>query len=197
MTGLSPVSSVTVVRPSNISAKVSGGPNDSDHFASAGDTSISSTTPKVPAMNEPIAAMPSAGPARPCSAIWWPSRQVTTDADSPGVLISTDVIVPPYIVPAYSAASMMIPEVGFMPNVSGSNSATPEGGPTPGSAPIRMPSVTPAAAINRLKGVSATEKPRARLPRKSMISFGIASVPVQKPSTLTGIGTFSQRVKTR
>jgi hypothetical protein len=51
-------------------------------------------------MNEPIAAMPRAAPARPCSAIWWPSMQVTTDADSPGVLISTDVIVPPYIVPA-------------------------------------------------------------------------------------------------
>ena len=51
-------------------------------------------------MNEPIAAMPSAGPARPCSAIWWPSMQVTTEADSPGVLISTEVIVPPYIVPA-------------------------------------------------------------------------------------------------
>jgi hypothetical protein len=31
---------------------------------------MSSTTPIVPAMNEPIAAMPSAGPALPCSAIW-------------------------------------------------------------------------------------------------------------------------------
>ena len=35
-----------------------------------GEISISSTTPTVPAKNEPIAAMPSAGPARPCSAIW-------------------------------------------------------------------------------------------------------------------------------
>ena len=59
-----------MVRPSSISAKVSGGPNDSDQRASSGDTSISSTTPMVPAMNEPIAAMPSAGPALPCSAIW-------------------------------------------------------------------------------------------------------------------------------
>ena len=41
-----------------------------------------------------------AGPARPCSAIWWPSMQVTTEAASPGVLISTAVIVPPYMVPA-------------------------------------------------------------------------------------------------
>jgi hypothetical protein len=54
---------------------------------------------------------------------------VTTEADSPGVLISTEVMVPPYIVPAYIAASMMMPEVGSMPKVSGSSSATPEGGP--------------------------------------------------------------------
>jgi hypothetical protein len=70
LSGSSPASSVTVVRPSSISAKVSGGPNESAHFASSGDTSISSTTPMVPAMNEPMAAMPSAAPARPCSAIW-------------------------------------------------------------------------------------------------------------------------------
>ncbi len=53
-----------------MSAKVSGGPNASDQRASAGDTSISSTTPMVPAMNEAMAAMPSACPALPCSAIW-------------------------------------------------------------------------------------------------------------------------------
>ena len=67
---ISPVSSVTVVRPSSIRAKVSGGPNASDQRASSGETSISRTTPTVPAQNEPSAAMPSAGPARPCSAIW-------------------------------------------------------------------------------------------------------------------------------
>src|SRR6185503_18726239 len=138
-----------------MSAKVSGGPNESDQRASSGDTSMSSTTPMVPAMNEPNAAMPSAGPALPCCAIWKPSRQVTTDADSPGVLISTAVMVPPYIVPAYSAASMMMPEVGSMPKVSGSSIATPDGGPTPGSAPIRMPTSTPATAITMLNGVSA------------------------------------------
>ena len=70
MSGSSPASSVTVVKPRSMSAKVSGGPNDSAHLASNGDTSMSSTTPIVPAMNEPKAAMPSAGPARPCSAIW-------------------------------------------------------------------------------------------------------------------------------
>ena len=53
-----------------MSAKVSGGPKASDQRASAGDTSMSSTTPQVPATNEPIAAMPSAAPARPWSAIW-------------------------------------------------------------------------------------------------------------------------------
>ena len=49
-------------------------------------------------------------------------------ADSLGALINTEVIVLPYIVLAYSAASMMIPEVGLMPKVCGSSSATPEGG---------------------------------------------------------------------
>jgi hypothetical protein len=102
------------------------------------------------------------------------------------------VIVPPYIVPAYSAASMMIPDVGLMPNVSGKSSATPEGGPIPGSAPIRMPITTPATAISRLNGVSATEKPIARLPRKSMAFAGLA----QKPNGPSGSGTCSQRVKT-
>ena len=40
-----------------------------------------------------------------------------------------------------------------MPNVSGSSIATPEGGPTPGSAPMRMPTITPAIAIRTLNGV--------------------------------------------
>src|SRR5678815_1402697 len=63
---------------------------------------------------------------------------------------------------------MMIPEVGSMPKVSGSSSATPDGGPTPGSAPIRMPMTTPQTAMNRLNGVSATEKPSARFEAKSI-----------------------------
>ena len=50
-------------------------------------------------MNEPIAAMPSAAPARPCRAIWCPSMQVTTDAASPGMLSRIDVVDPPYIAP--------------------------------------------------------------------------------------------------
>ena len=55
-----------------------------------------------------------------------------------------------------------------MPKVSGSSSATPDGGPMPGSAPISMPTITPASAIIRLNGVSATQKPIARLARKSI-----------------------------
>src|SRR5262245_22876606 len=92
---------------------------------------------------------------------------VTTDADSPGVLISNEVIVPPYIVPAYSAARMTIPEVGGMPNVSGSSSATPETGPIPGRAPISVPMTTPTIARKMLNGVSAMEKPSARLAKTS------------------------------
>ena len=53
------------VRPSTTSAKYSGGPNASAAFASAGASSISPTVPSVPAMNEPIAAIPSAGPRGP------------------------------------------------------------------------------------------------------------------------------------
>ena len=57
-----------------------------------------------------------------------------------------------------------------MPKVSGSSSATPDGGPTPGSAPIRMPMTTPQTAISRLNGVSATEKPSARFEAKSIVA---------------------------
>ncbi|MND04624.1 hypothetical protein D3C83_249840 [compost metagenome] len=56
----------------------------------------------------------------------------------------------------------MMPEVGSMPKVSGSSIATPDGGPTPGSAPIRMPTITPATAIRTLNGVNATPKPMPR-----------------------------------
>ena len=39
------------------------------------------------------------GPARPCFAIWWPSRQVTIDDDSPGTLTRMAVVEPPYCAP--------------------------------------------------------------------------------------------------
>ena len=53
----------------------------------------------MPAMNEPIAAMASAAPARPLRAMPWPSMQVTTEADSPGSLTRIEVVEPPYCEP--------------------------------------------------------------------------------------------------
>ena len=65
-----PASSTTSARPSDISAKYSGELKESANLAIGGATSISPTTPTVPATNEAIAAMPSAAPARPLRAIW-------------------------------------------------------------------------------------------------------------------------------
>ena len=90
---------VKMVRPSTIRAKYSDGPKATAHFAIRGATSIKARIENVPAMNDPMAAMPSAGPARPCLAISCPSRQVTTDAASPGILTRIDVVEPPYIEP--------------------------------------------------------------------------------------------------
>ncbi len=53
----------------------------------------------VPAMKEAMAAMPRAGPALPLRAIWYPSRQVTTLAASPGMLMRMEVVDPPYMAP--------------------------------------------------------------------------------------------------
>ena len=63
--------------------------------ASAAMTSVATQ----PAMNEPMAAMPSATPARPCLAIWWPSSVVTTEVASPGMLTRMAVVEPPYWAP--------------------------------------------------------------------------------------------------
>ena len=57
------------------------------------------TVATQPAKNEPIAAMASAGPARPCFAIWKPSSVVTTELASPGILTRIDVVEPPYCAP--------------------------------------------------------------------------------------------------
>ena len=93
------VRKVSTTRPSTIRLKYSAGPNAIATLASFGATSISATSAKVPAKNEPNAEMPSAGPARPCLAIWWPSIQVTTEAASPGMLTRIEVVEPPYIEP--------------------------------------------------------------------------------------------------
>jgi hypothetical protein len=50
-------------------------------------------------MKEPKADIPSAAPARPCRAIWYPSMQVTTEAASPGMLTRMEDVDPPYMAP--------------------------------------------------------------------------------------------------
>ncbi len=69
-TSESPASSTTIARPITMSAKYSGELNASESRASGGATSMRASTPNVPAMKDAIAAMPSAGPARPLRAIW-------------------------------------------------------------------------------------------------------------------------------
>src|SRR5687768_6269195 len=99
LTSDSPASSTIIDKPKAISAKYSGELNASESLASGGATSIRPTTPTVPATNDAIAANPSAAPARPLRAIWYPSRQVITEADSPGTFIRIAVVEPPYFAP--------------------------------------------------------------------------------------------------
>jgi hypothetical protein len=95
-----PLASTTAkMRPSTISEKYSAGPNKSARLVSGAPSAATSTVATQPAKNDPIAAIASAAPARPCRAIWWPSRQVMTDVASPGMLTSTDVVEPPYWAP--------------------------------------------------------------------------------------------------
>ncbi len=81
-------------------------------MARVGARRISRTTLIVPAMKEPNAAIPRAGPALPFRAIWYPSRQVTTDAASPGMLTRMEVVDPPYIAPYMIPARRMTAETG-------------------------------------------------------------------------------------
>ncbi|MPN61567.1 hypothetical protein SDC9_209305 [bioreactor metagenome] len=60
---------------------------------------VTTTVAKVPAKNEPIAAVASAAPARPLLAILLPSMAVTMDAVSPGVFSRIEVVEPPYMAP--------------------------------------------------------------------------------------------------
>src|SRR3989338_8188883 len=74
-----------MVKPNTIKEKYSGGPNRRARLAKTGERKVRATMLKVPAIKEANAAIPRAGPARPCRAILYPSRQVTTDAASPGI----------------------------------------------------------------------------------------------------------------
>ena len=61
---------VAAIRPNTISEKYSDGPNFSATSASGGAATAMISVATQPAKNEPSAAMASAGPARPCRAIW-------------------------------------------------------------------------------------------------------------------------------
>ena len=63
-------STVAAIRPNTMSEKYSEGPNLSATSASGGAATAMMTVATQPAKNEPIAAVASAGPARPCRAIW-------------------------------------------------------------------------------------------------------------------------------
>src|SRR6476661_4664652 len=92
-----PLASTTAnTRPSTISEKYSAGPNLSASAVRGTPSAATSTVEKQPAINEPMAAIASAGPARPCLAIWWPSSVVTTEDASPGMFTRIDVVEPQY-----------------------------------------------------------------------------------------------------
>jgi hypothetical protein len=85
--------------PITMRAKYSGGPNRSANPARVGARTTRPTTLKVPAMKDPKAEIPRAGPARPFRAILYPSRHVTTEDTSPGMFSRMDVVEPPYVAP--------------------------------------------------------------------------------------------------
>ena len=87
------------MKASTITAKYSAGPNFSATCTTSGAITVSRIVAIVPAMNEPMAAVASAGPARPRLAIMLPSIAVTMVADSPGVLSRIDVVEPPNMAP--------------------------------------------------------------------------------------------------
>jgi hypothetical protein len=90
---------ITKVIPIKIIEKYSGGPNRIANLDKGRASRESAMILNVPPMKEPRADIPKAGPARPFLAIWCPSKQVTTEAASPGILTSIEVVEPPYIAP--------------------------------------------------------------------------------------------------
>ena len=92
-------STVAATRPRTISEKYSVAPKWLARLASFGPATTTRTVATVPARNELIAAIASAGPARPFSAIWCPSIVVTTLDASPGRFTRIAVVEPPYCAP--------------------------------------------------------------------------------------------------
>ena len=82
-----------------MSEKYSDGPKVMASSPSQGPEAARTRVETVPAKKEPSAAMERATPARPCFAIWCPSRHVTTDEGSPGRFTRIDVVEPPYCAP--------------------------------------------------------------------------------------------------
>ena len=92
-------STTAKTRPMTMSEKYSVGPKISASLVSGAPSAAMTRVATVPAKNEPMAAMPSATPARPWRAIWWPSSAVTTEVASPGMLTRIAVVEPPYWAP--------------------------------------------------------------------------------------------------
>src|SRR5688572_23521580 len=65
---------------------------------------------------------------------------------------------------------MMSADTGATLNVIGSSIAIVASGPMPGSTPISVPRNTPMKQNHRFCSVRATEKPRTRLLKRSMVS---------------------------
>ena len=91
----SPSTAETATSASTIRQKYSAGPKASAASTTQGATKVSASVPIVPATKLPMAAVASAGPARPRRAILLPSSAVTTADDSPGVLSRIEVVEPP------------------------------------------------------------------------------------------------------
>ena len=85
--------------PNTISPKYSAGPKRSASRVSGAPSAAMTSVATVPAKNDAIAAVPSAMPACPRRAIWWPSSAVTTLVASPGILMRIAVVEPPYCAP--------------------------------------------------------------------------------------------------
>ena len=78
-------------------------------------------------------------------------------------------------------ASMISAPTGGNPKVIGSNMAIVATGPTPGKTPISVPTSAPMRQNNMFIGESATEKPCARLRKRS-----IARPPQNRGQKLNG-----------
>jgi hypothetical protein len=76
-------------------AKYSGDPKASAAFPSKGAKTCNPIMVNVPAINDPTATRARAAPPLPLFVIWYPSMQVTTLADSPGIFTKIEVVEPP------------------------------------------------------------------------------------------------------